>query len=126
MTEKKGDDTQKKDAGKVGREDRFLLAPEQFRNLFERAVCEPEFRRDLERDPCGVLMREGIANDIPTPVRKTLEDALTLPIGSVARCGICGICGACGLCGEIDAGSASAALWALFTLDLAAPSGREP
>jgi hypothetical protein len=96
------------------------MPPDRFRAFFERAILDTEFRKQLQEDPCGLLLKEGVRVDLSPAVRKTLESALALPGTVAAKCGVCGVCGACGLCGEVDFGAASAALWAIFSLDLIA------
>jgi hypothetical protein len=96
-----------------------LLSPDVFRNLFTSAWSDTTFQNDIQARGFAALDDRGYQLGVPADVRASLETALFTTPGVVAakpKCGVCGVCGLCGLCGELNLGSASAALWALFTL----------
>ncbi len=100
----------------------------QFEAFFSKALTDPNFLNDVMADPLGVIAKEGL--DAPSkaisgalanlPYAPEVQAPEKLALASKPRCGVCGVCGVCALCAEINAGSASAALWALFHLSSAA------
>lgn len=92
-----------------------LIPPEEFNKIFVMALTDKQFQQELMKDGFAALDRRGIKMAVPREVQAALKKA-TMPARAKPRCGVCGVCGLCALCGEINAGSASAALWALFHL----------
>jgi hypothetical protein len=104
----------------------ILMPEEKFRKLFIAAVEDENFRKELEKDPFGVLKKHGVKTEhIHPEVRDALARSIRKPTVG-AKCGVCGVCGLCSLCGEIDLGSGSAAAWALFMLSLTAKATTQP
>jgi hypothetical protein len=91
-----------------------------FEKMFTAALTDKKFQKDLQKRGFKALDERGFAHGVPTNVQKTLEAPLlartTTGVTARSRCGVCGVCGICTLCGELNAGSGSAALWALFAL----------
>ncbi|MBI4877002.1 MAG: hypothetical protein HY822_20380 [Acidobacteria bacterium] len=92
-----------------------LMPAGDFNKLFVLALTDQAFQQELMKDGFAALERRGMKVAVPREVQAALKKAIT-PARAKPRCGVCGVCGLCALCGEINAGSASAALWALFHL----------
>jgi hypothetical protein len=92
------------------------LAADDFRSLFYQAMTDRTFQNEILTGGFKALEARGYHFQVPLEVQATLEQSLFVAAPAKPRCGVCGVCGLCGLCAEVNAGSASAALWALFHL----------
>jgi len=92
-----------------------LMSSDQFNTFFSQAVGDAAFREELRTDGFGALERHGYSQTVAPEIQEALQ-ATEVQAVSGNRCGVCGVCGLCTLCAEINAGSASAALWATFAL----------
>lgn len=94
-----------------------LMSSDTFKELFDAALTDKVFQDDILAQGFEALEARGYTVFVPQQERTMLEQSLVIDaVTAKPRCGICGVCGACGLCAEVNLGSASAALWALFTL----------
>lgn len=93
-----------------------IMQKDQFESFFEQAVMDPAFRQQLRDDGFGTLAAYGYVHDVVPGVQQALSATESQAVAG-SRCGVCGVCGLCSFCGEVNAGSASAFLWATFSLD---------
>ena len=92
------------------------LYADDFRRLFDQALTDKVFQNDVLTGGFKALESRGYNFQVPPEIRASLEQSLFVAAPAKPKCGVCGVCGLCGLCAEVNAGSASAALWALFHL----------
>ena len=94
-----------------------LLKKDEFEKFFNLALSDAAFAKELAKDDFAALERRGFSTSKLSPaIRENMKKMAGQARTATYKCGLCGVCGVCALCGEINFGSASAALWAIFTL----------
>jgi hypothetical protein len=95
----------------------YLMPPDEFRKFFTRTLSDEKFQSELAVDAFGALERAGFkTSEVPAEIRAGIARQVVQSAAGKKKykCSVCGVCGLCSLCGKIDAGSGSAALWAIL------------